>query len=170
MWPSCLLPQLRGRLPSTTTIICLSLLMIVSGMAWKPSLIKCVIPVGHPAIDLRRIVSSTQPYALRKEAKTSPVMNAGTLHTVTRILRVPIYSVCCRNLNLVYQLWCSDFLTPPTPLIIPYKLPGFLESLMPLKNWCSIHARCSKSSLKHSIRFCGIFSKFKTQFYCISFF
>ena len=66
------------------------------------------------------------------------------------------------------QLWCSDFLTPPTPLIIPHRLPAILESLMPLKNWCSIHARCSKSSLKHSMRFCGIFSKFKTEFYCIS--
>ena len=34
-----------------------------------------------------------------------------------------------------------------------------------------IHARCSKSSLKHSIRFCAIiFCKFKTEFYCISFF
>ena len=39
---------------------------------------------------------------------------------------------------------------------------------MPLKNWCSIRARWSKSSLKHSIRFCGIFSKFKTEFYFIS--
>ena len=71
---------------------------------------------------------------------------------------------------LTYQLWCIDFLTPPTPLIIPHKLPAFLESLIPLKNWCSIHARWSKSSLKHSIRFCGIFSKFKTEFYCILFF
>ena len=61
---------------------------------------------------------------------------------------------------LANQLWCIDFLTPPTPLIIPHRLPAFLESLMPLKNWCSIHARCSKSCLKHSIRFCGIFSKF----------
>ena len=59
------------------------------------------------------------------------------------------------------QFWCIDFLTPPTPLIIP----AFLESLMPLKNWCSIQARCSKSSLKHSICFCGIFSMFKTEFY-----
>ena len=32
------------------------------------------------------------------------------------------------------------------------------------------YARWSKSSLKHSIRFCDIFSKFKTEFYCISFF
>ena len=57
---------------------------------------------------------------------------------------------------LANQFWCSDFLTPPTPLIIPHRLPAFLKSLMPLKNWCSIHARCSKSSLKHSIRFCGV--------------
>ena len=71
---------------------------------------------------------------------------------------------------LANQLWCIDFLTPSTPLIIPHRLPAFLESLMSLKNWCSIDARCSKSSLKHSIRFCGIFSKFKTEFYCISFF
>ena len=71
---------------------------------------------------------------------------------------------------LANQLWCIDFLTPPTPFIIPLRLPVFIESLMPLKNWCSIHARCSKSSLKHSIRFRGIFSQFKTEFYCISFF
>ena len=71
---------------------------------------------------------------------------------------------------LANQLWCIDFLTPPTPLIIPHRLPALLESLMQLKNWCSIHARWSKNSLKHSIRFCGIFSKFKTEFYCILFF
>ena len=56
----------------------------------------------------------------------------------------------------------------PQPLIIPHRLPAFLEALIPLKNWCLVHARWSKSSLKHSIRFCGTFSKFKTQFYCIS--
>ena len=63
-------------------------------------------------------------------------------------------------------LWCIDFLTPPTP----HRLPAFLKSPMPLKNWCLINARYSKSSLKHSTCFCGIFSKFKTEFYCISFF
>ena len=68
------------------------------------------------------------------------------------------------------QLRCIDFLTPPTPLIIPHRLPAFLESFMPLKNWCSIQARWSTNSLKQFIRFCGIFSKFKTEFYCISFF
>ena len=62
---------------------------------------------------------------------------------------------------LANQLWYIDFLTPP-PLIIPHRLPAFVESLMPLTNWCSIHARWSKRSLKHSIRFCGIFSMFKT--------
>ena len=71
---------------------------------------------------------------------------------------------------LANQLCCIDFLTPPATLIIPHRLPAFLESLMPLKNSCSIHARWSKSCLKHSIRFSGIFSKFKTQLYCISFF
>ena len=56
------------------------------------------------------------------------------------------------NLNpLANQLWCTDFLTPPTPLIIPHRIPGFLEYLMPQKNWCSIHTRWLKSSLKHPI-------------------
>ena len=50
------------------------------------------------------------------------------------------------------------------PLIIPHRLRAFLESLMPPKNWCSIHARCSKSSLKHSIGFCGIFLSLKQNF------
>ena len=58
---------------------------------------------------------------------------------------------------LAKQLWCIYFLTPPTPLIIPHRLAAFLESLMPLKNWFSIHSRRSKSSLKHSIGFCDIF-------------
>ena len=65
---------------------------------------------------------------------------------------------------LAYQLWFIVFLTLPSPLIIPHTLPVFFESHMPLKNWCSIHARCSKSSLKHSICFSGIFTKFNTEF------
>ena len=65
---------------------------------------------------------------------------------------------------LINQLWSIDFLTPPTPLIIPHRLPAFLESQMPLKNWCLIHARWSKSSLKHSIRFCGMFPSLKQNF------
>ena len=68
-------------------------------------------------------------------------------------------------LYLANQLWRIVFLTPPTPLIIPHRLPAFLESLMPLKNWCSIHAICSKSSVKHSIRFCGIFPSLKPNFF-----
>ena len=65
---------------------------------------------------------------------------------------------------LANQLWCIDFLTPPTPLTIPHSLPAFFESLMPLKNWCSLHAIWSKSNLKHSIRFCGIFPSLKQNF------
>ena len=65
---------------------------------------------------------------------------------------------------LANQLWCIDFLSPLAPVIILHRLPAFLESLMPLNNWCSIHARCSKSSLKHFIRFCGIFPSLKQNF------
>ena len=65
---------------------------------------------------------------------------------------------------LANQLWCIDFLTPPTPLIIPHRLLAFLESLMPLKNWCSINARGSKSNLKHSICFLAFFPSLKQNF------
>ena len=58
----------------------------------------------------------------------------------------------------------NSLANPPTPLIIPHRLPAFLESLMPLKNWCLIHARWPKSSLKHSIRFWGIFPSLKQNF------
>ena len=65
---------------------------------------------------------------------------------------------------LANHFWCTDFLTPPTPLIIPHKLPAFLESLISLKNWSTIHTKWSKSSLKHSIRFCDIFHSLKHNF------
>ena len=45
-----------------------------------------------------------------------------------------------------------------------HQTPCLFESLMPLKSSCSIHARWSKSSLKHCIRFCCLFSRFKTEF------
>ena len=35
--------------------------------------------------------------------------------------------------SLANQLWCIDFIYPPTPLIIPYRLPAFHEYLMPPK-------------------------------------
>ena len=66
--------------------------------------------------------------------------------------------------TLANQLWCIDFLIPPTPLIIPHRLSALLEYLMLLKNWCSIHARCFKSSLKCSIRFSGMFPSLKQNF------
>ena len=101
--PNCLQLQKRGRRPSTT-IICLSMLMTISGMAWNPSLVKhsrnTWSPLAVPAADLRRLVSSTLPNLLRKAASTSPVINTGTLHIVTRTPRVPMYSGCSRR-NLV---------------------------------------------------------------------
>ena len=49
-----------------------------------------------------------------------------------------------------------------TSLPLPHLLSYLTDSLssLNLKNWCSIHAIWSKNTLKHSIRFCGIFSKF----------
>ena len=70
---------------------------------------------------------------------------------------------------LANQIWCIDFLTSPTPLIIPHRFPSLFESFMPLRNWCSIHARWSKSSLKHTIRFCDIFPCLKLVFLAYSF-
>ena len=69
--------------------------------------------------------------------------------------------------RLANQLWCIDFLTPPTPLIIPHRLPAFLESLMPLKNGCSSHERWSKSIPYVSVAF---FPSLKQNFiaYCSS--
>ena len=75
------------------------------------------------------------------------------------------------NLYLANQLWCSDFLTPPSPLIIPHRLPVFHESFMPLKKWFSIHARWLVQKQSEAFyMFLWHFSKLKTEFYCISFF
>ena len=109
---------------------------------WSCGLVHC--PAGNATDPIRRVLASSlgiSPWTPLKPQHSNPN-------------------------PLANQLWCIDFLTPLTPL----RLPALLESFMPLKNWCSIHARWSKSSLKHSIHFCGIFCKFKTQFYCISFF
>ena len=57
-----------------------------------------------------------------------------------------------------------------TSLLLPHLSSSLADSLPSLnllchsKTVCSNHARWSKSSLKHFIRFCGIFSKFKTEF------
>ena len=71
-------------------------------------------------------------------------------------------------LYLANLLRCSDFLTHPTPLIVLHRLPAFLESLMTLKNWCSVHARCSKSNLKLSYVSLAFFPSLKQNFiaYC----
>ena len=81
-------------------------------------------------------------------------------HYIYRYTTVLIHEI----LYLANQPWCSDFLTPPKPLISPHTLPAFFESQCRSKNWFLIHARGSKSSLKHSIRFCGIFPSLKHNF------
>ena len=65
---------------------------------------------------------------------------------------------------LANHIWCIDFLNPPTPRNIPHRLLALLESLIPLKNWCSIHATCSKSCLKHSILSVAFFPSLKQNF------
>ena len=65
---------------------------------------------------------------------------------------------------LVNQPRSIDFLTPLTPLIIPHRLPVFLESLMPLKNWCSIHARWSKAVWSIPYVFVAFFSSWNQNF------
>ena len=72
-------------------------------------------------------------------------------------------------LYLANQLWCSDFLTPPKPLIIPHRLPAFLKSLMPLKNWYLIHARWSKTVLSIPYVSVAFFSSLKQNFIAYSF-
>ena len=55
------------------------------------------------------------------------------------------------------QLWCIDFLTSPTPPVIPPRPPATQKLIL---DSC-------KMVEKQSEAFCGIFSKFKISFYCI---
>ena len=69
---------------------------------------------------------------------------------------------------LANQLWSIDFLTTPIPLIIHHRLPAFLQSLMPLMfDSCKMVEK--KSEAFHTFLWHLSF-KFKTEFYCISFF
>ena len=110
----------------------------------------CNVPVKMPLADLKSVAASDRisSWTPLKPQHSNPNPNP-----------------------LANHLWCIDFLTPRTPLIIPHRLPAFLESLMPLKNSCSIHARWSKIAV-WSIPYVSVagFSKFKAEFYCISFF
>ena len=111
---------------------------------WSCGLVHC--PCGNATEPIWRVLASLDGISSRTPLK-------------------PQHSNPNPNPNrLANQLWCIDFLTPRTPLITPHRLPSFLESLMPLKNWCPIQARWSKSSLKHSIRFCVIFPRLKHNF------
>ena len=51
------------------------------------------------------------------------------------------------TLTLILTLWPinSGVLTFLLLPHIPHRLPAFLESLIPLKNWCPIHSRWSKA-------------------------
>ena len=74
------------------------------------------------------------------------------------------------NLNhntLSTQLWCIDFLTPPTPLIIHHRLPGFLESLCHSKT--DARFMHNAPNAVWSIPYVSVtFFQSLKQFYCIS--
>ena len=92
---------------------------------WSCELVHC--PGGNATDPIWRVLASSQgisPWTPLKPQRNNPKPNPNPLAN---------------------QLLCIDFLTPPTPLIIPHRLPAFLESLLPLKNWCSLHARCWKA-------------------------
>ena len=77
-------------------------------------------------------------------------------HTDIKLCTYCLYrhrTVLIHEILYLAELWCSDFLTPPASLIILCRLLGIPESLKPLKNWCSIDARWSKSSLYVSVAF-----------------
>ena len=60
----------------------------------------------------------------------SDLKNAGLQWIYTWTPLKPQHSYPNHNPNsLANQLCCIGFLTPPTPLIIPHRLPAFLESL-----------------------------------------
>ena len=67
-----------------------------------------------------------------------------------------------RSLSMKFFIWpinsgvLSSLRLPHLSSSLTDSLPS-LNLLFLLKNWCSIHARWSKSSLTHSIRFSGIF-------------
>ena len=68
-----------------------------------------------------------------------------------------------RNPNhLAHQFLCIDFLTFPTPLISPHRLLWISYATQKIKPQ-------KQSEAFHTI-FVTFFSKFKTEFYCISFF
>ena len=70
-------------------------------------------------------------------------------------------------LYLASQLWCIHSLTPPTPLIVPPCLPWISYATQKLMlNSCKMVKKQSEAF--HT--FLCHFSKFKTEFYCISFF
>ena len=76
-----------------------------------------------------------------------------------------------RSLSMKFFIWPINYGVQTSLLLTHFSL-SLIDSLPSLNLLChsKTDVRWSKISLKHSVRFYGIFSKFKTEFYCKSFF
>ena len=70
---------------------------------------------------------------------------------------------------LANQLWCIDFLTPPTPLIIPHRTPclPWISYATQKTDACKMVEK--QSEALHTFLW-HFFQVYKQEFYCISFF
>ena len=66
--------------------------------------------------------------------------------------------------RLANQLWCIDVFTPPTPLIVPHRLPSFLPWISYATQKLMLDSCKMVEKQKHSIRFCAIFPSLKHNF------
>ena len=71
-------------------------------------------------------------------------------------------------LHLANQLWCSDFLTSATSLIIPHRLSAFIEYLMPLKTDVRFMQDAPKVVLSIPFFSAAFFSSLKHNFIACS--
>ena len=62
------------------------------------------------------------------------------------------------------QLWCIDFLTPPTPLIIPHRLPASLNLLCHSKTHAQFMQDCPKAVWSIPCTSVGFFPSLKQHF------
>ena len=133
--------------------------MICSRQGWSCGLVPC--PGGNATDPIWRVLASFFLFSLCRRLPFCLFLyiicfrqgrSCGLVHCPGGNATEPIWRVLASSLGvsswtplkpqysipnpnpLANQLWCIDFFTPPSPLIIPHRLLVFLESLMPLKS------------------------------------